>query len=54
MCNFVIYFPDIMKQLLIRNPTFDANVKWAIQFVVQAKLIKEEKLAKPFNLVNYV
>ncbi|XP_021953834.1 uncharacterized protein LOC110850658 isoform X1 [Folsomia candida] len=52
MCNFVIYFPDIMKQLLIRNPTFDANVKWAIQFVVQAKLIKEEKLAKPFNLAQ--
>ncbi len=52
MCNFVIYFPDIMKQLLVRNPTFDTNVKWGIEFVVAAKLIKDEKLFKPFNLVK--
>jgi len=52
MSHFVLYFPDIMKQLLIKNPTFDSNVRWAIEFTVQAKLIKEDKLAKPFNLVR--
>lgn len=54
MCNFIVYFPDIMKQLLVRNPTFDTNVKWAIELVVQAKIIKDDKLVKPFNLVKSI
>jgi hypothetical protein len=52
MCNFALYFPDIMKQLLIKNPTFDQNVRWAVEFTLKANLIKEEKLVKPFILVS--
>jgi len=52
MCHFILYFPDVMKQLLVRNPTFEINVKWAIEFTDQAHLVKDENVLKSLNLAQ--
>jgi len=49
MAHFVLYFPDTMKPMLGRNPDFDANIQWAIQFTLNAGLIKDDLFKKPLN-----
>ena len=50
--NSVLYFPDIMYNLVHKNPEFESNLKWVIQFSVTANLTQDKIHLKLFDLVE--
>jgi hypothetical protein len=52
VANSILYFPDIMHSLVKKNPGFESNFKWVIEFSSQANLTQEKNHLKLFDLVR--
>lgn len=52
--HLVMYFPDVMRRLFKKNPGFEDDVKWALRFTTNARLVNEEKTAEILKLVSVI
>jgi hypothetical protein len=50
--NAVLYFPDIMSIILKKNPEFESNFRWIMEFTSRSNIINDQALLKLYHLVK--